>query len=59
MNDEPEQPKSTRRLATQAGCCHWTPIFLRSADAQNEAWENPVTPKPAESAAPPVEKTLD
>jgi len=59
MNDHIEHLKPIRHLATQAGCGHWTPIIPRSADALDGVREKPVTPKPAESAVPPVEKIPD
>lgn len=61
MNDEIEHEhlKPTRHLATQAGCCHWTPIVPGSADAPAGAREDTVTPNPVESAAPSGEKKPD
>jgi hypothetical protein len=64
MNDDIEPLKRaplkpTRHLATQAACCHWAPIIPVSVSAPDGAGQRLATPKPAESAAPPVEKKPD
>jgi hypothetical protein len=59
MDEQIESLKPARHLATQAGCCHWAPIFPHADKAPEEDGASVLAPKQAESTVPPVVKPPD